>query len=117
MATELEEIAREESTYIITCAFVDEDDDAVTPDADTITWSLMDTNGNIINSREDVAIASLSSIDVVLSGDDLAIQTGETGGFVSRRFLVKAVFDSDAGNNLPLRDEAIFSLENLTGVS
>jgi len=117
MATPLTDIAEEESTYIITCTFRDEDDDLVTPNAATITWCLMDSKGNIINSRTNVAIASLSIINIVLSGDDLAIQTGETGEYVSRKLLVKAVFDSDVGNDLPLKSEAVFPLENLTGVS
>ena len=116
MATILTTVAKEEGTYMITCAFTDEDGDAVAPDS--ITWTLSDSNGSIINSREDVAVGSpASSVDIVLSGDDLAIQAGETASTVTRRITIEAVYDSDAGSDLPLKDEAVFPLENLLNVT
>ena len=116
MATIITTQTNEKSTLIFTVTFTDEAGGAVIPDS--ITWTLSDSDGTIINSREDVAIGSpASSVDIVLSGDDLAILSGETSATVSRRFTVKAVVDTDAGSNLPIKKEAIFPLENLLNVT
>lgn len=115
-SNDLEIEAREESTLVITCAFTDEDGDAVIPSA--ITWSLTDADGTEINSRTDVAVAvPASSINVVLSGNDLAIQSGETADIVWRYFIVEAVYDSDLGSDLPLKDQVAFKLQNLKKIS
>lgn len=116
MTTLIKTKAKEGSTYIITCAFTDEDDNAVIPDS--IVWSLTDADGTVINSREDVAVETpASSIDIVLSGDDLQIlTTEEPSKSVGRRIIVEAVYESDAGSSLPLKDEAAFVLENLTKI-
>jgi len=115
MTTALTTTAEEESTYVITAAFEDEDGDAVTPDS--ITWSLTDNDGSIINGREDVSIAvPAASNDIVLSGDDLAIQSSESG--TARRWLIlEAVYDSDIGANLPLKDDAVFVITDLKKVT
>lgn len=64
----------EEGIYVITVAFTDEDEAAVTPSA--ATWTLSDEAGNVINSRADVAIGSLStSVEIVLAGADLSLAT------------------------------------------
>jgi len=68
--------AMEQSTYLITITYKDEDGNAVTPV--TSTWTLTDTDGNVINEREDVAIASPSTADTVtLSGSDLTVIDGD----------------------------------------
>ncbi len=104
--------ATEKSTFIIGAAFTDEDGSATIPV--TIKWSLVDEAGAIINSREDVAVASpAASINIVLSGDDLALATAET---TQRRLLIEATYSSSAGTGLPLNDECIFYIENLAGV-
>ncbi len=112
----LKKIAEEEGTFIPVATFTDENDAAVVPDS--ATWSLMQSDGTIINSREDVPISSPASAnDIVLSGDDLAIQAGETAQYVERRVIAKGICDSDAGNNLPYRAECVFMLENSVGES
>jgi hypothetical protein len=115
MPTVLTTSAEEESTYIVNAGFKDENGDDVTPDS--ITWSLVDVDGNYINSRQDVSIAVPDSdVDIVLSGDDLVIQTGEAG--VTKRYLVvKATYDSDVGSDLPLNDYAVFPINDLPDVS
>jgi len=118
MATIISTKAKEKSTYIVTCAFTDEDGDAVTPDS--IVWTLADSSGNVINSRDQVSVATpAASIDIVLSGDDLQIGGDDEAALtqVGRRIIVEAVYDSDAGSNLPLKAEAAFVLENLTKIS
>lgn len=103
-------IAKEKSTYIITIGFQDEDGNAENPTS--ATWTLTDIDGTIINSREDVSISSpTSSEDVVLSGNDLAMQSGETGSVV-RVFTVEAVYNSDLGSSLPLKASCKFIIND-----
>ena len=116
MPTTITTNADERSTYIVTCVFTDEDDVLVVPES--IKWSLTNTNGLVINARNQVVIAVPdSSIDVVLSGDDLDI-LGNEGALdtVKRHFIVEAEYDSAAGTDLPLNDEMIFSINNLTKI-
>jgi len=115
MTTELTTHAKEKSTYIITASFTDEDDAAVAPK--TLTWTLTDDQGDVINGREDVEVSSPSSSeDIVLSGDDLALQSGETSRGV-RILTVEGTYDSDAGSDLPLNDEIRFIVDGLVAVS
>lgn len=100
--TRLTEAAKEGSTYPITVAFYDENDAPVTPESGLV-WSLRDGNGNVINGRENVAIASASSIRIVLFGADLAVT--ETSG-TERVVTVEGTYMSDLHEDpLPLVDE------------
>lgn len=105
--------AEEESTYIVQCTFTDEDGNAVVPNS--INWTLTDDDGTVINSREQVAVGSpASSIEVVLSGDDLLLsETEETYEAASRIFTIEATYDSDAGSDLPLKNSCQFVVRNL----
>lgn len=106
--------AIEESTFIITLAFTDEEGDPIAPD--TMTWSLVDNSGAVINDREDVVIVSPEiTEDIVLSGDDLALAHGWSE---EERYLVMVgTYTSNAGDGLPLKDELKFYVENLKKVS
>lgn len=117
MPTNLDVIFKEEGTGIVGAAFTDEDASAVTPNA--ITWTLTDAAGTVINSREDVAVASPdTSIDIVLSGDDLQILTAEASQkYVERLILVKSTYDSSLGSDLPAKQSGAFLIENLVAVS
>ena len=112
MPTKLTTDAIEEGTYVITAAFTDEDGDAVTPNAGLV-WSLTDGQGNVINSRENVAITPATSVTIVLTGDDLAIGTNKT----HRVLLVEGTYDSTLGSNLPLKDQATFDICDLVKVT
>lgn len=105
--------ALEESTYVITVPFVDEDGAAVVPTS--ATWTLSDDRGNIINSRENVAIVVAASVDIVLSGADLALQGSDDSG--NRRFTVKATYNSGLGSGLKLNKEVSFDVTDLVNVS
>lgn len=117
MATEITENAIEESTYVFTVTFTDEDDNAVIPN--TITWSLTDNGGTAINSRTDVSVSvPAAAIEITLSGDDLAIQAAEVNSrTVRRRLIVEATYDSDLGSDLPLNGVAVFKIENLVKIT
>ena len=114
MATNLTLRAAEKSTYIVNAAFVDEDNSPVTPK--TMTWTLTDSDGSVINAREDVVISSLSTdVDIVLSGLDLALQSGESLQAL-RILTLEGTYDSDAGTDLPLRAACKFTVEDLVAV-
>jgi len=115
MTTELTTHAKEKSTFVITAAFTDEDGNAVAPK--TLTWTLTDDGGTVINEKEDEVVSSPSaSEDIVLSGDDLALQSGEETRGV-RILTVEATYDSDAGSDLPLNEEIRFIVDGLVAVS
>lgn len=111
MPTTIKTQANEESTFVVTVAFTNAAGTAVTPKS--ATWSLLDKDDNVVNGRNAVTISSLaSSVDIVLSGDDLLRSDGKT-----RKLLVETVYDSDEGSDLPLKDELTFQIYNLAGVS
>ena len=113
MMTVLSTKANEGSAYTLTIAFTDEDGSAVTPDS--ITWDLTDTDGNAINSRTTVSVAvPASSINITLSGDDLAIPRPE---MLWRVVTIEAVYDSSYGSNLPLKDEIMFEIQPLVNIA
>jgi hypothetical protein len=109
----LDDEAIEESTFILMCDFTDEAGDAVTPK--TIAWTLSDPAGEMI-AEGSVSIPA-ASVDIVLKGVHLAIQEGETDNVVYRIFTIEAVYDSDAGTDLPLKDSYKFPLRNRAAVS
>ena len=109
-------IPKEKGTVFFVCSFTDEDGNDEIPK--TAVWSLTDSAGNVINSRDQVAISSLAAeVTVVASGDDLQVLSGETARYLDRRFVLEWTYDSDHGNDLPGKDEGSFTLENLTMVT
>lgn len=104
--------AKEKGTFVIPVTFTDEAGAALTPDS--ITWTLSYSNGGIVNSRTGVSIAAASSINIVLSGDDLAVIGNDD---LTRKILVYIVYDSSYGNNLPQYNEETFTISNLTNVT
>jgi len=110
MPTTLEIKADEESTYVVTFAFEDEDDNPVVPNE--ATWTLTDISGTVINGQSDVDILPIVQTgDIVLTKDDLAIPDGVAGD-VERRFRIAALYDSSLGSDLGLTGEAQFTIEN-----
>jgi hypothetical protein len=114
MPTELliEDQAVEKSSYFITCSFKDEDGQPVTPTA--AKWSLTNTAGTIINSRDEVAMSLATQVTVALSGLDLAISG--SGQRETRVFTVQATYTSDAVD-YPLKDSLKFPVYNLVGIT
>ena len=106
--------APEEGTYTITLEFSDEDGTDITPE--TMFWSLMDRDRNIINNRLDQEITVLStSATIVLTGDDLAITSNSPRGS-KRRFTLIGTYDSDLGTDLPFTAECEFTIQHFVGV-
>ena len=82
----------EGSTIVVTAAFTDEDGDSVAPNELKYT---LKREGVIVNSKEEISITPSSSVDVVLSGDDLPQGT--------LYFIIEGTYDSNAGTDLSLK--------------
>ena len=107
MPTTISTHAQEKSTFVITAAFTDETGGAVTPSS--VTWTLTNRAGTVINSREDVAETPGTSVDIVLSGNDLQI-TDALGR--DRVVTIESVYYSDLGTDLTLKDWVYFTVDN-----
>ncbi len=101
--------AAEEGTYILTAVFTDDAGASVIPDTDP-AWSLYDADGDLVRSSTETAAAS---IDIVLSGDDLAIVPNKSA---KRKVLITTTYTSDAGAGLPLTTQATFDITDLVGL-
>jgi hypothetical protein len=105
--------AVEQSTYIVTASFTDEDGGVVVPDS--LQWSLVDEFGDAVNGRKDVSVTSpQSSEDIVLSGDDLVIDAGRDEQ--TRWLVIEGTYTSTAGSGLPIKDQVEFIVTNLRKV-
>lgn len=90
----------------ITIAFQDLSGNAVIPDTDTIKWTLTNNPNasiaaTVINNRQNVAVTSAASINITLSGADLALLTGEEGQALRIITITYTFDDPTFGNNLP----------------
>ena len=107
------ELARDKSTYVITCSFYDHTNSPFIPD--TIKWSLVDGLGRVVNNREDVVAIPGTSINVVLWGDDLNADLSKQGRV--RQLIVRATYDAVIDGSLflglTLNDATRFEIENL----
>ena len=88
----------EGSTIKVTMTFTDDGGNSVAPK--TGTWTLTNASGTVVNSRQDVAISTLSStISVAVRSSDIVRAAGDDG---TRYFLFEGTYDSDLGTDLPL---------------
>jgi hypothetical protein len=114
MPTTLTTHAIERSTYVVTAVFKDVSDALVVPDS--ITWTLTDEYGRVINARSAVVVTvPASSIDIVLGDKDLALMSAKDPG--GRVLTVSSVYDAAEGLNLTLHDEVRFRIDKLLKVS
>ena len=107
----------EKSAGVITVVFKDEDGVAVIPTS--IKWTLTTMNGvTVINSRDQEDITPAASVDILLEGDDLALtETEQSVKEIDRRLTVEAVYDSDLGTDIPLKDDEVITIRNLRYIS
>lgn len=98
------------SACVATATFTDEAGDAVIPDS--ITWSLYDQDGTIVNSKEDVAVVTpAASVDVLIEGENNLYSGGH-----KRTIVFKAVVDLAAGNNQDSNESATYQILDIPGV-
>ena len=114
MPLQLDDYAVEKITFAPVAAFTDENGDALVPSA--VTWTLCDPAGTIINSLEDQSETPASSVTIVLSGDDLQILDSDNDSEI-RHLEVSAIYTSDLGSDLPLKESGIFKVLNLKSIS
>jgi hypothetical protein len=103
----------EEGVAVFTASFTDEDGTACIPT--TVTWTLTDSAGTVINSRSAVSVTPAASVKIVLQGDDLALQ-GASDDY-QRILYVKAVYTSTtvtAGTN---HKEVWFEIEPMVNAT
>lgn len=74
---------------------------------DTLSWTLTDTAGTVINSRNGVSLTPAAAVYVVMSGLDLAV-AGATPE--DRVLTVSGTYDATYGDNLPIRREFRFQV-------
>lgn len=106
-------VAVELSTFVITAAFIDEDGAAVVPSS--ISWTLQDVSGNIINNRTSVSVTPASTITIVLAGNDLALLDQKNDSEL-RRIIITAAYTSSLGSGLPLSDSYEFRVLNTNAI-
>lgn len=103
--------AIEESTYKIIVAFAKEDGTDLVPIS--ATWTLTDSDGNVINSRQNITITGLApKVPIYLSGKDLSVP-GEND--ILRVLLIKAFYD-DGGIVRPLNGQYKFVVKDCVGI-
>ena len=108
--TILENHAQEEGTYYITISCKNKNGVLTAPSV--LKWTLTDLNGTTINDRKDVNVASPSHTEeLTLTGDDLALQSGEIGMEVQRVLLITGTLDAQ---NLVGR--VYFTIDNMEGI-
>lgn len=124
MASELKTRATEQGTLILEgTAMVGTS--AVVPNGNVL-WTLTKMDGTVINSRQDVSTTpSGSLITIALSDNDLQmfsddpVQSVRLGTTVARLkvgkrvLLVEFTYNSSAGNNLPVKDQVFFQVEEV----
>lgn len=101
--------ATERGTFIVTVSFEDEDGTELIPDS--LTYTLTDGSGNVVNSKEDEVLTPAASVDILLSGLDLDITNTSV-----RVVTVEGTYTSDAGAGLPLTDQVTFHIDALEAV-
>lgn len=113
MAVSLDQIVNEQSSTVYSAAFTDENGDPVTPDS--VLWTLTTTAGTVVNSRCNVSISPSATVNIVLSGDDLAMLT-ETEEIENRQLLVEAEYTSATFGSLPLTSVTRFGVRRVSGL-
>ena len=105
--------AVEEASYIVAIgAFYDDDGTAIAPA--TFTWSLTDQDDAVVNSRTDVSVTVATAIDIVLSGNDLALPNEAKPW---RYVTLEYTYNSDAGTGLPGKQLVSFEIMPLAVVT
>jgi len=108
MKTILNENATENSVYGIEIDFQDMTGTPVSPNS--LTWTLTDETGHVVNNRYQESAPLNSSIIVILNNNDLAVYP-TTG--LKRFLLVEVEYDSTYGTGLTLKAECEFRIEPL----
>lgn len=108
--------ATEQSTFPIRVVMRDGDGTLITPN-DDIVWSLCDGEGNVINSRLNVAYSPPSStVRVLLKGNDLLMQKDRSES-EERCLVVHCTYDSDLDTGNPFSGKQWFYVDGVPVVT
>lgn len=102
--------AIENSTIGVRVGFEDDNRDALTPNS--VIWKLTDRSGVVINNRSYVEMTPSPSVNIVLSGQDLALPDKRDR---DRILTVFGTYNSSYGDNLPYADAVVIPIVNLIG--
>lgn len=106
----LSEIAVEGSTYVVTCTFADEDDNAIVP-VTAVSWRLLDNLGNQISTGSETAAAT---VNIVLTGSDIVVAaTSDESDAVLLTLVISTTYNSSHGNGLTLVEAVNIPVVNL----
>ena len=104
-------------------SFTDQDGNTVSPSNITsLTWTLSDANGNIINSRKDVALTPAASVEIGLVAAETTAGSGDnvSAGYFTRYLLVKYTYDTTingaAVNDFPGAKEVQIKINSFINV-
>lgn len=114
VTTILTDHAAKRGAYMITAEFTDEDGAAVIPTS--LKWHLSKTDGTILNSRQNVAVAvPAASVTVLLKDNDLFIDTTDEEWV--EVFTIDGFYTSLVhGAGIPVHARAKFIVENLVAI-
>ena len=105
--------ARDGAYFTISITFTDEVPISVAPTA--ATWTLTDMDGNVINGRDAVTIASPTTTETItLTGTDTTIIAGQTN---ARMLLAEWTYNSTHGNNRIGKKQAIIVIDDLLHIT
>ena len=103
--------ADEQSTYTIKISFKDEDKLPATPNS--LLWTLMTEDGQVINNRyKQAAVGLASTTYITMYGDDLQL-VDRKELYETRVFTYEGTYNSSRGNNLPFNRQVFFRVRNI----
>lgn len=104
----------EKGTAVFSVSPTDEDGNAlVFAQLTNPQWQMMFSDGSIVDGCA-YSDSSLTSLEWVVSGDQLSISDGGDTGL---RFVTfKATYDSSLGSDLPIHAECKFKIQPLVGI-
>jgi len=104
----------EKGTAVITIIPKDEAGNVLTLD-DLIDpqWQLMRMDGSVVNGRTFANSNGVASLEVVLTGEDLALVAVKESG--KRHFSFQARYNSSLGSGLHLTAEVAFVIQDILG--
>ena len=98
----------EGGSAVLCISFKDDNKSPIVPL--TLSWTLCDALGGIINNRQDEVVDTPASVTKILVyGDDLKLTDAEDDGF--RLVLLDGTYDSSLGDGIPLKDQFGFYIE------
>lgn len=106
--------AKEESTYMINLAFNEEDGGSATTKG-RVVWQLLSLISGSLSTIATGSTTATAGTDIVLSGSDLDLFTGESNHGL-RLFEVATTYDSSLGSDLSLKGGVRFLVDNLGSV-